>query len=103
MHVGEQAGNPQADQEGKGAKQRGRCHICRGPEANRVEGAAKKVGKGLEGQAKTLGLDSVGPEGSQVSEQGRDRINVWAKKMQPSGHSAHNGDSERMRTSDEAQ
>ena len=51
--------------------------MCRSPEANRVEGIAEEVGKGFEGQAKEFGLDSEGPrESREVSEQGRDRINV---------------------------
>lgn len=62
----------------------------RSPEANGVEGVAEEVGKDLEGQAEELGLDSEGPGDSQVSEQGRGKFSVWARKMEPFGHGGQN-------------
>lgn len=50
------------------------------PEANRVKSIAKEVGKDLEGQAKELELGSEGTGESQVSEQRRRKIDVWARK-----------------------
>lgn len=42
----------------------------------------RKLARDLKGQAKELRLDSGGTEGSQeVFKQGRDSINVWARKM----------------------